>query len=29
MLIYALIIFVIGALGGLTLAGVYVLRDFC
>jgi len=26
MLIYALIVFAIGALGGLTLAGVYVLR---
>src|ERR1700675_5185757 len=26
MLLYALIVFAIGALGGLTLAGVYVLR---
>ena len=26
MLIYALIVFAIGAVGGLTLAGVYVLR---
>ena len=27
MLIYALIVFAIGALGGLILAGVYVLQD--
>ena len=27
MLIYALIVFAVGALGGLTLAGVYVLQD--